>query len=238
MTPGYADAWLCNISGCNEYAKPYNNSILCNPPPPGAIWAWVNGKLIGPSAEARTGRMRTTTHAQRPPGVSDSCEHLRTSNKYFISRSTFVFHACYRLFWSTVGAYIGYLSYHSIYSVSCQFWFRFYSRLIRYFLRLSQSTLTSLRLFNPCLLTRFFVSKISKMAAEVVVFGHSFVNHLGRYAKSWPNLGLDPARFHVSFRGVSSGKVRRGEKCVMNRWNLERLYAICPSTYGVFTDRR
>ena len=65
------------------------------------------------------------------------------------------------------------------------------------------------------------------MAAEVVVFGHSFVNHLGRYAKSWPNLGLDPARFHVSFLGVSDGKVCRGEKCVMNRWNLERLDAIC-----------
>ena len=134
MTPGYTDAWLCNISGCNEYAKPYNNSILCNPPPRGHL-GMGQRKADWSFGQSEYRPYVHNHHARRPPGVRHSCEHLCTSNKYFISRSTFVFHAFYRLFWSTVGAYIGYLRYYCIYSVSCQFWFWFYSHLIRYCLR-------------------------------------------------------------------------------------------------------
>ena len=61
--PGYV---IC--PAVTNTLNPITTRYSVIPLPPRAIWAWVNGKLIGPSAKARTGRMRTTTHAQRPPG--------------------------------------------------------------------------------------------------------------------------------------------------------------------------
>ena len=69
------------------------------------------------------------------------------------------------------------------------------------------------------------------MAAEIAIFGHSFICHLARYIHctgGWPNMGFVSSAVRLSFLGLNGGTLHRGNRCILNRPNLARLDAIRP----------
>ena len=69
------------------------------------------------------------------------------------------------------------------------------------------------------------------MAAEVVVFGHSFIRRLERYSNGpngWLNLGFDQSDLNLRFLGMSGGTLRRGRKCILSAPFLRKLDSYHP----------